>query len=97
MSKEWLDLRFPERKHWTMTKKATKKKTESFTYPEDHEEWLADLIDIGESVVIAYEKYLLDELNHQDLAKVIKSLRENLPMKKKRPLSYKAKAKKKES
>mgnify|MGYP000956840514 CR=1 FL=1 len=27
MGKQWLDLRFPERKHWTMTKKATKKKT----------------------------------------------------------------------
>ena len=51
---------------------------------------------IGESAVIAYEKYLLDELGHQDLAKVMSLLRDNLPMKKKRPLSYKARAKKKE-
>ena len=95
MSKEWLDLRFPERERYAMAKKATKKSAEAFTYPEDHEEWLADLIEIGESVVIAYEKYLLDEINHQDLARVVKSLRENLPMKKKRPLSFKAKKKEK--
>ena len=54
---------------------------------------MADLIEIGESVVIAYEKYLLDEIGHQDLAKVVTLLRENLPMKKKRPLSFKAKKK----
>lgn len=89
----WNDLRFPERRHH-MAKKATRKKqSDSFTYPEDHERWLKDLIEIGESVVIAYEKYLLDEIGHQDLAKVVTLLRENLPMKKKRPLSFKAKKK----
>ncbi len=89
----WNDLRFPERRH-RMAKKVTKKdQSDSFTYPEDHERWLADLIEIGESVVIAYEKYLLNEIGHQDLAKVMTLLRENLPMKKKRPRSFKAKKK----
>ncbi len=92
----WRDQRFPERDQFMAKKKATPKRSQAFTYPEDHEEWLADLIEIGESAVIAYEKYLLDELGHQDLAKVMSLLRDNLPMKKKRPLSYKARAKKKE-
>ena len=70
-----------------------KKDRESFTYPEDHEQWLADLIEISESVVIAYEKYLLDEIDHNDLAKLMVLLRKNLPMKKQRPRSFKAKKK----
>jgi len=73
---------------------ASKKKgRESFTYPEDTEQWLADLIEIGESVVIAYEKYLLNEIDHNELAKIMVLLRKNLPMKKQRPRSFKAKKK----
>lgn len=52
-----------------------------FTPPDDKDQWLEDLIEIGESVVIAYEKYLLDEISYQDLARVMLLLRENLPMK----------------
>ena len=72
------------------------KDTNGFTYPEDREQWLADLIEIGESVVIAYEKYLLDEINYTDLARVILLLRENIPMSRETPRSYRLKAKKKE-
>jgi hypothetical protein len=68
-----------------------------FTYPEDKEQWLADLIEIGESVVIAYEKYLLDQISYTDLARVMLLLRENLPMKSEQASkSTRLKAKKKE-
>jgi hypothetical protein len=70
------------------------KKKDSFTYPEDREKWLNDLIEIGESVVIGYEKYLLNEIDYKDLAKIMLLLRENLPMKQETPRSFKAKPKK---
>ena len=69
------------------------KKKDSFTYPEDKEKWLNDLIEIGESVVIGYEKYLLNEIDYRDLAKIMLLLRENLPMKQETPRSYKARPK----
>ena len=70
------------------------KKKDSFTYPEDKEKWLNDLIEIGESVVIGSEKYLLNEIDYKDLAKIMLLLRENLPMKQETPRSFKAKPKK---
>ncbi len=69
------------------------KKKDSFSYPEDRDRWLEDLIEIGESAVIAYEKYLLDEIGYKDLAKVMLLMRENLPMTKETPRSYKARPK----
>ena len=69
---------------------------DGFTYPEDRDQWLADLIEIGESVVIAYEKYLMDQISYKDLARVMLLLRENLPMKsEKASKSTRLKAKKK--
>ena len=65
------------------------KKKDSFTYPEDKEKCINDLIEIGEAVVIGYEKYLLDEITYTDLAKIMLLLRENLPMKQETPRSYK--------
>lgn len=74
------------------------KNQDGFTYPEDRDQWLADLIEIGESVVIAYEKYLMDQITYKDLARVMLLLRENLPMKsEKESKSTRLKAKKKES
>lgn len=74
------------------------KNQDGFTYPEDRDQWLADLIEIGESVVIAYEKYLMDQISYKDLARVMLLLRDNLPMKsEKSSKSTRLKAKKKES
>ncbi len=67
-------------------KKATpKKRRESFVYPEDTDQWLSDLIDIGENVVLAYEGYLLDQVDHVQLSRAMQKLRANLPMKTKKP------------
>lgn len=67
-------------------KKATpKKKSEAFVYPEDTEQWLSDLIDIGENVVLSYEAYLLDQADHVQLSRVMQKLRATLPMKSKKP------------
>ena len=46
----------------------------------DSETWATDLVDAAESVVIGYEKYLLDELSHKQLAKLMAQLRSLLPM-----------------
>jgi len=75
-----------KRRRSSSSKKPTQ---ESFVYPEDRDQWLIDLIEISEAVVIAYERYLLDELNYQDLSKVMTMLRKTLPMKNKKPRSYK--------
>ena len=67
-------------------KKATpKKKNEAFVYPEDTEQWLSDLIDIGENVVLSYEGYLLDQVDHVQLSRVMQKLRATLPMKSRKP------------
>jgi hypothetical protein len=57
-------------------KKAKKKWIE----PEDKSQWLLDLIDAGESAVKGYEKYLLNELDYAEFAKVMMVLRGLLPM-----------------
>ena len=46
----------------------------------DNQSWTSDLIDAAESVVIGYEKYLLDELSYKQLAKLMAQLRSLLPM-----------------
>ena len=49
--------------------------------PEDKSLWLLELINAGEAAVKGYEKYLLNELNYAEFAKVMMILRELLPMK----------------
>jgi hypothetical protein len=44
------------------------------------ETWVQDLIDAAESCVIGYEKYLKDKISSKDLAKLMKQLRNLLPM-----------------
>ena len=40
---------------------------------------------IGENVVLAYEGYLLDQVDHVQLSRAMQKLRANLPMKTKKP------------
>lgn len=46
----------------------------------DNQSWVNDLVDAAESVVVGYEKYLLDELSYKQLAKLMAQLRSLLPM-----------------
>jgi hypothetical protein len=46
----------------------------------DNQSWVTDLVDAAESVIIGYEKYLLDELSHKQLAKLMAQMRSLLPM-----------------
>ena len=46
----------------------------------ENQTWVTDLVDVAESVVIGYEKYLLDELSYKQLAKLMAQLRSLLPM-----------------
>jgi hypothetical protein len=46
----------------------------------DNQSWVNDLVDAAESVVIGYEKYLLDEVSYKQLAKLMMQLRSLLPM-----------------
>ena len=55
-------------------KKETSKKTITSVQKE-----LDELIEIAASAVNGYEKYLLDELNYSNLAKIMTNLRDHLP------------------
>jgi len=57
-----------------------KKSTKKWKEPQDKSQWMLDLIDAGESAVKGYEKYLLNEIDYAELAKVMMMLRELLPM-----------------
>tara|TARA_B100001094_G_scaffold333417_1_gene411888 strand:+ start:28032 stop:28250 length:219 start_codon:yes stop_codon:yes gene_type:complete len=57
-----------------------RKKKKVWTEPEDKSQWLLDLIDAGESVVVGYEKYLMNKLDYNQLAQLMLQLRELLPM-----------------
>ncbi len=46
---------------------------------QEQDQWLNDLIEAAETAVIGYEMYLKDEINYNDLAKIMKILREYLP------------------
>jgi len=46
----------------------------------ENQAWITDLVDAAESVVIGYEKYLLDELSYKQLARLMAQLRSLLPM-----------------
>ena len=56
-----------------MKKKATKKTTTSV------QKELDELREIALSAVKGYERYLMDELNYANLAKIMTNLREHLP------------------
>ena len=44
------------------------------------DEWVSELVEAAESAVIGYEKYLKDELNYSELARIMKNLRGYLPI-----------------
>ena len=44
------------------------------------EKQLEELIKVSESAVNGYEKYLLDEISYNDLARIMTNLRKYLPM-----------------
>jgi len=44
------------------------------------DEWVIRLIDSARDVVNGYEKYLLDEIDYTDLARLMIELRDILPM-----------------
>jgi hypothetical protein len=46
----------------------------------ENQAWVTDLVDAAESVVVGYEKYLLEELSYKQLAKLMAQLRSLLPM-----------------
>ena len=46
----------------------------------NQDEWVSDLVDLAESAVIGYEKYLKDQLNYRELARIMKQLRGQLPI-----------------
>ena len=43
------------------------------------DEWVIQLISAADTAVKSYEKYLLDELDYSDLAKIMVDLRDILP------------------
>jgi hypothetical protein len=45
------------------------------------EEYNTTLLELSADAVISYEKYLLDQMNHKDLAKVMKTLRAHIEKK----------------
>ena len=45
----------------------------------DVQKQLNELIEVASSAVNGYEKYLLDELNYANLAKIMTNLRDHLP------------------
>lgn len=44
------------------------------------EKQLKELIKVSQSAVDGYERYLLDEINYNDLARIMSNLRKYLPM-----------------
>ena len=57
-----------------------RKKKKVWGEPEDKPQWVLDLIDAGEAVVVGYEKYLMNRLDYNQLAKLMLQMRELLPM-----------------
>jgi hypothetical protein len=53
---------------------------EDWKQPKNKTVWLADLVEAGEAVVKGYEKYLLNRIDYTQLAKLMTSLRNLLPM-----------------
>ena len=46
----------------------------------NQDEWVNDLVEVAEAAVVGYEKYLKDELNYRELARIMKQLRGHLPI-----------------
>ena len=46
----------------------------------NQDEWVNDLVEVAEAAVVGYEKYLKDELNYRELARIMKQLRSYLPI-----------------
>jgi len=44
------------------------------------DKWLDEFVEAAEAVVVGYEKYLKDEINYNELAKIMKILRYYLPI-----------------
>ena len=57
----------------------TKKKPTNSKRTPKQSEWVLRLVDSAEKVVKGYEQYLLDRVNYDELAKLMKDLRELLP------------------
>ena len=53
---------------------------EGWKKPKNKTEWLSDLIEVSEAVVKGYEKYLLNQIGYLEMAKLMKRLRDQLPM-----------------
>jgi len=66
-----------------INKMSNKKKVngkKNWKEPEDKTKWLLDLIDASEAAVKGYEKYLLNKINYNELARIMVNLRALLPM-----------------
>ena len=61
-----------------MSKKKRRKRI--WNEPEDKSEWLNELIEAGESAVKGYEQYLLNKIDHIELAQIMTTLHDLLPM-----------------
>jgi hypothetical protein len=59
---------------------SNKKGKKNWKEPEDKTKWLLDLVEAGESVVKGYEQYLLNKVDHIELAKLMTMLHDLLPM-----------------
>ena len=61
---------------------AKKKKKDNLWWkdPESFDLWHSELIKRSTTAVESYEKYLLDELNYLELAKIMRELRSILPI-----------------
>jgi len=46
---------------------------------EDLQKQLEEIVEVSKSAVVGYEKYLLDKINYNDLARIMSNLREHLP------------------
>ena len=57
-----------------------RKNNKEWVEPKDKVKWLLDIIDASESVVKGYEQYLLNKVDHIELAKVMTVLHDLLPM-----------------
>jgi hypothetical protein len=53
---------------------------EGWKEPKNKTVWLADLIEAGEAAVKGYEKYLLNQIDYTQLARLMTNLRNQLPM-----------------
>ncbi len=57
----------------------TKKKPTNSKRTPKQNEWVLRLVDAAEKAVKGYEQYLLDRVKYDELAKLMKDLRELLP------------------